>query len=497
MPRVPSAVVAAILLSSTSARAGGQLVGDNGSQGTQRGGAFAAKADDPSALWFNPAGFAISESLFYLGANVVSYQSSFRRAGEYQPEAVEGTQPEYVGDPYPLVEHQGAPQPVPMIAAGFRRGRLGLGLGVMAPHGYGRRAYDDEVDTRSGAGAPAPQRYDTMEQEALIVLPSVAAAVQVTDTLSLGVRASVGYAQLATRKAVQGVSNGAEDPRQDSIVTVAARDTVVPAFAAGLHWKASRTVEVGLVYTAPVRVGAVGTSSTVLGEALREPVPGMETSIEPVAPGTERCAPGGVEGALAACVDFALPQTATAAMRYVVRDEDGFEIGDVELDVRWENWSRASDIVAVVDGQNSLLGSRLEDSVVRHGFRDVWSVRLGGAGLVEGAARTWHVRGGVAYENGAAPESWTRVDVDGNARMTAALGVGVDLGRWRLDLGGSVIVQPRRNLRDVAVADDAARVQPDIGVPLNPADDQPYNPFNAGSYDGGYWIASLGLVRAL
>ena len=99
-----------------------------------------------------------------------------------------------------------------------------------------------------------------------------------------------------------------------------------------------------------------------------------------------------------------------------------------------------------------------------------------------------------------APDSWSRLDVDGAPRMTAGAGLGVELGRWRLDVGGSVIEEPHRSLRDVAMedpSDTSARVQPDIGVPLASPDDQPYNPFNAGAYDGSYWIASVGLVRRL
>lgn len=483
-------VIAALLSVSPDALAGGQLVGDNGSQGTQRAGAFAAKADDPSALWFNPAGFAVGETLFYLGANVVGYQQSFRRAGTYDdPTAT------YGDDEFPVVENQAGPQAIPMLAAGVRRGKVGLGFGLMAPHGYGARSFAEEVTTRAGNPAPAPQRYDTMEQRALIVLPSAALAYDLGTGLSVGLRASVGYAQMASRKAVQGISNNAESPAQDSIVTLEARDTMVPAWAAGLHWVASPTVELGFVYTAPITIDAKGMSSTVLGDALREPVPGMENYMEPVPAGTERCAPGGTREALPACLTLELPQTATAGVRWIARDEDGAELGDVEVDVRWEQWSAASDYTAVVDGVNHLLGTRLEDTVIRHGFQDVWSLRLGAAGVVN----EWHVRGGVAYETGAAPASWTRLDVDGNARMTAALGVGVDLGAWRLDVGGAAIVQPRRSLRDVHLEDPGAdaREQPDIGVPLMAPDQQPYNPFNAGAYESGYWIASLGLTRAL
>ena len=67
--------------------------------------------------------------------------------------------------------------------------------------------------------------------------------------------------------------------------------------------------------------------------------------------------------------------------------------------------------------------------------------------------------------------------VDGTERMTAALGFGVDVGRWRLDLGGAVIAQPRRNLYDAPMTSSGPRIQPDIalrfpkewlGITLNP-----------------------------
>ena len=485
------------------ARAGGQLVGDNGAQGTQRAGAFAAKADDPTALWFNPAGFARAAPALYLGANLVDLDASYTRSGSYGVvSGTGGSQPGFVGDPFPTVLHQGGPQPVPMVAAGVRLGaRAALGFGLMAPHGYGRRDYPDLVDTASGTDAPAPQRYDTVSQRAVVVLPSLALAADVGGGLALGARASLGYAATESRKFVQGIANNSEDPAQDSDVRLAAEDWGVPAFAVGLHYRASPTIELAAAWTSAITIEATGSSSTVFGAALREPAPGMVNYMEPLPDSEVRCATGGTRDALRACATVpAIPQTATAAIRYVVRDADGREQGDVELDVRWEDWSAASDYRVVVDGKNHLLGTTIADTVVRHGLQDVLSVRLGLAGVVEQGGRRWHLRGGLAYDSAAAPPSWTRLDLDGLGHATAAGGVGVELGRWRVDVGGALVLSARRNLGDVAIADPsdpAARVQPDIGVPLEDADHQPYNPFNAGAYRTGYWIASVGLLRRL
>jgi long-subunit fatty acid transport protein len=368
---------------------------------------------------------------------------------------------------------------------------------VMAPQGDGNRDYATAVTVAGVRGAPAPQRYDTVAQHGLIVLPSIAGAAAITRALRVGVRVSYGYASVSSTKVVQGVGNGAEDPGQDSWVTLSGADPGVMSWAAGVHLTASPDLELAATYTAAIRVHAVGTSSTALGDALTT-VNGAPNYIEPVADAAATCAPGGARDAIKACVDFALPQTATIAARYLVRDDDRDEVGDVELDVKWEDWSRASDLVVHVDGQNHALAVPIAPAVVRHGFQDVISVRLGADGLVEGAGHRWHVRGGVSYDTAAAPDSWTRIDVDGNARFMAAGGLGVELGRWRVDVGAALILSPRRNLRDVAVADPAdpsRRVQPDIQVPTSPPDAQPYRPFNAGSYESGYVIGSIGLLR--
>ena len=99
----PIFVGACLVSASGQANAGGQYVGDVGTQSLQRAGAFVAKADDPSAIFFNPAGIARAKTKqFQLGASLVSLNLSFDRFGEYEN-----------GDPFPEVQNQGGPQPIP------------------------------------------------------------------------------------------------------------------------------------------------------------------------------------------------------------------------------------------------------------------------------------------------------------------------------------------------------------------------------------------------
>jgi len=84
----------------------------------------------------------------------------------------------------------------------------------------------------------------------------------------------------------------------------------------------------------------------------------------------------GTAEALKACVYFSLPQTASFGARWIYRDATGAEVADMEVDVRWEDWSAVSDYRVVVDGQTTLVGEPLHDSIIKHGLEDVISVRI-------------------------------------------------------------------------------------------------------------------------
>ena len=70
---------------------------------------------------------------------------------------------------------------------------------------------------------------------------------------------------------------------------------------------------------------------------------GQPIEIRPTPDDFSRCAKGGTQEALKACVWLALPRTATVAGRYKFLDGTGKLRGDIELDVDWENWGKQCD----------------------------------------------------------------------------------------------------------------------------------------------------------
>ena len=75
-----------------SAPAGGLMVSENGAAAMQRGGAFVARADDPTALAINPAGLMKARRFeLYLGSNLAFYSLTYQRTGTYENQPDRGT----------------------------------------------------------------------------------------------------------------------------------------------------------------------------------------------------------------------------------------------------------------------------------------------------------------------------------------------------------------------------------------------------------------------
>jgi long-chain fatty acid transport protein len=82
--RTASFVASLFLLGTSSAFAAGFSIFEQGSKATGMGGAFAATADDPSAIFYNVAGIAHQRRLSALaGGTIIVFKNEFRGAGEF------------------------------------------------------------------------------------------------------------------------------------------------------------------------------------------------------------------------------------------------------------------------------------------------------------------------------------------------------------------------------------------------------------------------------
>lgn len=515
MKRTPMIIVAIAASAATAAPAvaGGLFVPGYGSQAQPRAGAFVAKADDPTALFHNPAGLARQDgTAVHVGFNLLNFSQKFERAGVYEDFA--NVDEPYEGQPYPVVEDDSNPMglgstaAIPLIAASTDLG-LGLplrfGAGLLAANAYPFRDYENGYQFEEAGVPPPPTRYDVLSQEVIAAFPTVGAAYDFGGKLAIGATFSWGFAEVKAKKYVWALRNYEEYVGQDGEVILDATDSFIPGFSAGLLWAPMPSLEIGATYYSQKDVRAQGTLRATLGSGLGLP-PGVPNIVEPVPDENAKCKPGGSVVAINGCLTLNIPRHAIVGARWIFRD-GAREVADIELDVQWEDWSNGSDIELVADGQ-APTGRALERVVSRHGFQDTYSVRLGGSVNLPAGANLVSLRGGVAYDTAAADESFTRLALDGMARTTVGLGLGFTASRYRVDLGAGAVLEGERTVTsgcnpsvedpgcEGSGADTPVRERdaPDPEQPLEGPFNQIQSPFNDGVYTQRYLQASLGVT---
>ncbi len=514
--------VGCALIAPAAAHAGGLYLPGIGPTAQSRGGAFTARADDATALGVNPAGLAKGEGTeVYIGANLVDYALEFTRRGVYDADSNNplpwaATSPRgFVrwGKAYKPISDESSPaigvgpfQAVPLIAVstdlGLKVKGLRFGIGLIAPTAYPTRKFGGDYGFDANGVAPDEPppsvKYDTLEQEAAVVLPSIAVAYRVNDKLDVGARFSAGVGDIKARVMVWGEANFGELSDGDAEFAVETKDNFVPAFGFGVLYRPIDNLELGFNFDSQVNVRSKGTGTSIASEGLA--IGGDPVEITPLPDDRAACAPGGEVGALKACVDIGLPMVTTLGARYTLAGGKA----DVELDVAYERWSAVSDHHVIVDGQ-ALNSLPLSETDITHGAKDVISVRLGGGYTLPVGANALDVRAGVAMDTAGVKDGWERVDFDGAARTTIATGVAYRMNKLTLQLGGGFVHEGTREVGDdcnpamvgQGCADDGGeqpldeRDGPDPSQPLNSG--TPFeSPFNAGTYTSHYVLVHLG-----
>lgn len=190
-----------------------------------RGGAFVAGADDPGALWYNPAGLAYAGNQLMVDATMTMLSGDFTR--------IDGG-----GNVLPTVSTSGAPLPIPgiMYTNQFGLRDFTFGLGVFAPNA-GILNWPESISV-NGSPMSAPQRYSLISMDgSLISHVALGAAWRATERLSLGAtfQMIVGSFQArSTLSACDGtICTQPENPEYDSLAEVRLSGLAQPTFSLG------------------------------------------------------------------------------------------------------------------------------------------------------------------------------------------------------------------------------------------------------------------------
>jgi long-chain fatty acid transport protein len=372
----------ALMLAPASAGAAGLFLSPRGVRPLARAGAYVAGADDPNALSYNPAGLALSPAGILVDAALPLITTQYTRRVYADSRALT-----------PVTAH-GLNLPNPTIAAADGLGLapgLMLGLGVAADY-----PLMQNWPTKLEDGSPAPQRYAIYGYAGTEVMKVTAAAgYKLGEHLTLGAALHLLTGAFASQVALS-TCDGAfctqpENHDYDATIQMVARSIVALGGSLGLVVLPADWLRFGLAWESGYTIDSDAELQVRLPSA-----PIYDNAyVEPRAPRGQ--------------VSLALPMQLRAGAEVRLLG------ARLEAALVYEPWSvhdkvRIDTRGLLVRGVQNLDDYHLPPVALEQGFRDTWSVRLGGEARV---VADLTMRGGLMYEPSAVPkDKITAMNVD-------------------------------------------------------------------------------------
>ena len=403
---------------------------DNGSEQMGRGGAWVARASDPLAAFYNPAGLAGQDTRVLAQANINIAKTCFTRVKATNDASLDANVGP--GQSFPQACSDGTPFPNPQLGFTYRlTPTVGLGFAVLGPAASGKMDWPD--------GLTAPQRYLLTHANALFFTPTLGIGVEVVPNLRLGASFQWGIANLelqnksiALNAGDVAAGNGVSASLNDVDATLKAKTFFVPGFTLGALWSASDAVDIAGWYKWSAPIDATGDVKS------KYKTKNGDTAIancgDDTDPTSTKCGSGDN-----AHVKVAVPMEAKLGVRFHKlrdgadplhrRDPMSQDVFDAEIDLTWANNSAFDNLQirfpGAPDGSGIIpvpgtSGNLPPNADVPHHYRDVLGVRVGGD--VNVLPDQLALRAGVFYETSAQDKQYQNIDFVGAWKMGLALG---------------------------------------------------------------------------
>jgi long-chain fatty acid transport protein len=426
---------------------------DNGSEQEARGGAWMARATDPLAAFFNPAGLAGQETRLTLQANVNFRHTCFTRVAA----ASDGTA-DRLADPntgaFPRVCNDIAPFPDPQLGFTWRAtDRIGIGfLPLIAPSSVGNLSYP-EFQNGTTPNLPAPERYLLTNANGILLTPTLGAGFEVIDGLRLGASFQWGIASLHFENASQAVNARNNNPvNTDVKASVDVKDLFFPGFTLGALYSPIDDFDVAAWYKWSAPIDAKGDLKTSVNYYTPAVANGNTRNVVTGDTSQANC---GITGGQNLCgsgnnveMKIPVPMEAKLGLRYHksrvagtrtshLRDPLSQDVFDVEADFTWANNSTFQDLsirlpdngmgmgLVPVNGIPGAVVPPVAD--VPHNYKDVFGIRIGGDYVL--LPDQLALRAGGFFETNGQDAQFQNIDFAGSQRFGFAFG-----GTYRLHL---------------------------------------------------------------
>lgn len=459
------------------AQASGFYLGDNGAKAMVQGGAFAAEADDATAMQHNPAGLAqISGFSFLADLQVLRHEVSFSRQDQ-------GFDPANPSTLINTVHNNPAPFLLPFFGATYGFPIAGrtftIGLGLFAPPSQGKYEYPVPNYTKDDAGKYverpnkyAPQRYALISTNILIAYPTLSLAYEIHPRFQVGLSAQLTVSQFQqTQTMFGGDALGLnpdkqlqENPDYDATVSI------------DLPGQVGFTGILGLM--------ARPTDWLTIGASIRPPIPfKARGKITVQLPAFFTNAGATVSGDTATLV-MTMPLEIKFGTRLRPLQGPWQERLAFNIDFVYQGWNSVDQLLLTPENVTLSSGPGAEAKPipafgVRKDWRPTWSVRVGSAFRIH---RYLSLHLGTMYETGAAPTSTYSVDWTHPSRFIFTGGVTGHLGPIEVIAGALFTPTVTTIVTDSAVT----RGQTDAATFPPPA-------VGNGIYTSGAWGLIFGL----
>ena len=401
-----------------AAHAGGYYIGPIGGKAVGRAGAFTARADDLSAVYYNPAGLSFLDGLHVQLDNKLSYNFF-----EFQRQPLTDTTG-MVTTTFEPVQSETTFQPLtPLLGVGYGISDWAFALVAYAGSGVSNMDFPED----------GPQRYMMVSREGLFVNYALNVAWQPTPKLSIGAGVQVvTVPSLRYQLVINGgpAGFGGDNPvmnNLDIMATVEGTDPFTLNAVLGVLYKVSPAFELGLSgQVLPSKIEAKGPISL---DAVN-----YDDAVE-----TYR----GPDAADDVTLTLPLPMTARLGARYINRRADGSELFDIELDLTYET---LSDVERFTMDSNGMVAEFQSNEIeigtiqVEKQWNDTIGASLGGD--FNAIQDLLTVRAGAYWESAASDPEYTNVDFITGTQLGGTVGASLLFGDLSLALAYEFRYQP-------------------------------------------------------
>ncbi len=398
----------AVVLAVSPVFAGGFSIYEQGGRAMGLAGAFAARADDASAMFYNPAGIAFLDGThFYGGVTLILPTAKFAGITPYPGFGVQEETKDRVFTP-------------PTFFITHRLGqKLGIGFGVYVPYGLGVEW--DKRDEFTG-------RYisQNAELQSFYFAPEV--AYQLTDKLAIAGGAQFVYSTVKLERALSQPFNGA-------VLDVATLELTGDnggsfAFDFSAMYKATDKLQFGGVYRSKVTndyTGDADFTQVSTGDATLDAI---------IAAGLPANSSG--ENLIGVATKIKFPWQAAAGVMFRATDKL-----ILEFDLTRFGWSQFDELpfdFAAEEADGDV--NTPENSIVVEDYDDVNQYRFGAEYL---ASPKLSLRAGYLYDTTPQPTKSLSVLLPDANRHDITVGFGYDTGKFTIDGAYMIILAKERS----------------------------------------------------